>query len=99
MNDKVIVGDINSYIEDNIGYIILDNPNRLNAISLSMWEKIGLSLDKFKEDKNLRCIVLRGKGNKSFSAGADISEFKDNRSQEKAVLQYDNVSKLSLIHI
>ena len=53
MNHKVIVGDINSYIEDNIGYIILDNPNRLNAISLSMWEKIGLSLDKFKEDKNL----------------------------------------------
>ena len=99
MNHKVIVGDINSYIEDNIGYIILDNPNRLNAISLSMWEKIGLSLDKFKEDKNLRCIVLRGKGNKSFSAGADISEFKDNRSQEKAVLQYDNVSKNTLNRI
>ena len=43
MNDKVIVGDINSYIEDNIGYIILDNPNRLNAISLSMWENRILS--------------------------------------------------------
>ena len=99
MNDKVIVGDINSYIEDNIGYIILDNPNRLNAISLSMWEKIGFSLDKFMEEKNLRCIVLRGKGNKSFSAGADISEFKDNRSQEKAVLQYDNVSKNTLNRI
>ena len=38
MNHKVIVGDINSYIEDNIGYIILDNPNRLNAISY-LWEK------------------------------------------------------------
>ncbi len=99
MNDKVIGGDINSYIEDNIGYIILDNPNRLNAISLSMWEKIGFSLDKFMEEKNLRCIVLRGKGNKSFSAGADISEFKDNRSQEKAVLQYDNVSKNTLNRI
>ena len=99
MNDKVIVGDINSYIEDNIGYIILDNPNRLNAISLSMWEKIGFSLDKFMEDKKLRSIVLRGKGNKSFSAGADISEFKDNRSQEKAVLQYDNISKNTLNRI
>ena len=51
MNHKVIVGDINSYIEDNIGYIILDNPNRLNAISLSMWEQIGFSLEKFMEDK------------------------------------------------
>ena len=96
MSDNIILGDINSYIEDSIGYIILDNPNRLNAISLSMWEKIGSSLNKFKDDKNLRCIVLRGKGNKSFSAGADISEFNDNRSREKAVLKYDNVSKNTL---
>ena len=96
MSDNIVLGDINSYIEDSIGYIILDNPNRLNAISLSMWEKIGSSLNKFKDDKNLRCIVLRGKGNKSFSAGADISEFNDNRSREKAVLKYDNVSKNTL---
>ena len=96
MSDNIILGDINSYIEDSIGYIMLDNPNRLNAISLSMWEKIGSSLNKFKDDKNLRCIVLRGKGNKSFSAGADISEFNDNRSREKAVLKYDNVSKNTL---
>ena len=58
MNHKVIVGDINSYIEDNIGYIILDNPNRLNAISLSMWEKIGSSLNEFKDNENLRSIFL-----------------------------------------
>ncbi len=99
MNNNVIVGDINSYIEDNVGYIILDNPNRLNAISLSMWEKIGSSLNEFKDNENLRSIVLRGKGNKSFSAGADISEFNDNRSREQAVLQYDNVSKNTLDRI
>ena len=97
MSNNVILGDINSYIEDNIGYIILDNPNRLNAISLSMWEKIGTSLITFEDDKNLRCVVLRGKGNKSFSAGADISEFNDNRAREKAVIQYDNVSKTQRI--
>ena len=99
MSNNVILGDINSYIEDNIGYIILDNPNRLNAISLSMWEKIGTSLITFEDDKNLRCVVLRGKGNKSFSAGADISEFNDNRAREKAVIQYDNVSKNTLDRI
>ena len=96
MIDKVRVGGINFYIEDNIGYIILDNPYRLNAISLSMWEKIGSSLNKFENDKNLRCIVLRGSGNKSFSAGADISEFNNNRSRTKAILKYDNASKNTL---
>jgi enoyl-CoA hydratase/carnithine racemase len=99
MIDKVRVGGINSYIEDNIGYIIIDNPYRLNAISLSMWKKIGSSLNKFIDDKYLRCLVLRGNGNKAFSAGADISEFKNNRSHEKAVLQYDNISKNTLDRI
>lgn len=96
MSNNVIVGDIQSYIKDNIGYIIIDNPNRLNAISLNMWKKIGQVLDIYIEDKNLRCLVIRGNGNKSFSAGADISEFNDNRSREKAVLEYDDVSKNTL---
>ena len=96
MSDNDIEGDINFYIKDNIGYVLLDNPKRLNAISLEMWKKIGHALDIFSEDKNIRCLVIRGKGNKSFSAGADISEFNDNRSREKAVLEYDNVSKSTL---
>lgn len=96
MSNNLIVGGIDSYVKDNIGYIFLDNPDRLNAISLKMWKKIGQALDKFCDYKNLRCMVVRGKGNKSFSAGADISEFNDNRSREKAVLEYDNISKTTL---
>lgn len=96
MSDKSIAGSIHSYIDDKVGYIILDNPDRLNAISLSMWEQIGQSLKKYKNNKDIRCVVLRGKGNKAFSAGADISEFNNNRSRKDAVLKYDNVSKNSL---
>ena len=44
MSDKSIAGSIHSYIDDKVGYIILDNPDRLNAISLFMWEQIGKSL-------------------------------------------------------
>ena len=96
MIDKSTLANIHSYVEDKVGYVILDNPSRLNAISLSMWEKIGILLKEYEKNNNIRCVVLKGKGKKAFSAGADISEFNDNRSQSDTVLKYDNVSKNSL---
>ncbi len=96
MIDKSTLANIHSYVEDKVGYIILDNPSRLNAISLSMWEKIGILLKEYENNNNIRCVVLKGKGKKAFSAGADISEFNNNRSQSDTVLKYDNVSKNSL---
>ena len=96
MSSKKLVGSINSYIENRVGYIVLDNPSKLNAISFSMWEKIGTTLEEYKKNKDIRCVVMTGNGEKAFSAGADISEFNDNRSLEEAVLLYDNVSKTTL---
>ena len=96
MIDKSTLANIHSYVEDKVGYVILDNPSRLNAISLSMWEKIGILLKEYEYNNNIRCVVLKGKGKKAFSAGADISEFNNNRSQSDTVLKYDNVSKNSL---
>ena len=96
MSSKILAGSINSYIENRVGYIVLDNPSKLNAISFSMWEKIGTTLEEYKKNKDIRCIVMTGNGEKAFSAGADISEFNDNRSLEEAVLLYDNVSKTTL---
>jgi enoyl-CoA hydratase len=96
MSGKILVGSINSYIENRVGYVILNNPSKLNAISLSMWETIGATLEEYKKNKDIRCVVLTGNGEKAFSAGADISEFNDNRSLEEAVLLYDNVSKKTL---
>ena len=96
MIDKSTLANIHSYVEDKVGYVILDNPSRLNAISLSMWKKIGILLKEYEKNNNIRCVVLKGKGKKAFSAGADISEFNNNRSQSDTVLKYDNVSKNSL---
>ena len=96
MIDKSTLANIHSYVEEKVGYVILDNPSRLNAISLSMWEKIGILLKEYEKNNNIRCVVLKGKGKKAFSAGADISEFNDNRSQSDTVLKYDNVSKNTL---
>jgi enoyl-CoA hydratase/carnithine racemase len=40
-----------------------------------MWQRLGEIMRELSADKGLRCVVLRGAGDKAFAAGADISEF------------------------
>ncbi|VTU45378.1 Carnitinyl-CoA dehydratase (plasmid) [Variovorax sp. SRS16] len=68
------LGRINVSIEDKVGWIELDNPSKLNAISLGMWRDLTDALANFESDPGLRCVVITGHGVKAFCAGADISE-------------------------
>ncbi|HSC96442.1 MAG TPA: enoyl-CoA hydratase [Burkholderiales bacterium] len=63
-----------------IGWVIFNNPERHNATSYEMWQALPVVLDEFVADPEVRVIVLRGAGEKAFSAGADISQFKEKRS-------------------
>ena len=65
--------------DDNISTVTLNRPDKLNALNRSAWQELA---DVFTELNGLglvRCIVVRGAGGKAFSAGADISEFADER--------------------
>lgn len=63
-----------------IATVVLNRPEKLNALTKSMWEQLGAALESLSGDTELRCIVLRGAGNKSFAPGNDISEFEAERS-------------------
>ena len=76
--------------EGAIGYIVLDNLERRNAINAAMWAGIPSAVDGFLADPDVRCIVVRGAGNVAFAAGADISEFEQKRSSEADVKAYEN---------
>jgi enoyl-CoA hydratase len=69
--------------------VIFNNPARHNAVSLDMWESASQFLENFRNDKNIRVVVLTGAGGKAFVSGADISKFKEERSDEKAVARYN----------
>ncbi len=67
-----------------IATVILSNPDKLNALTVSMWQELAHAMDELSADDALRCIVLRGAGNAAFAAGADIAEFataRDNAAQ------------------
>jgi enoyl-CoA hydratase/carnithine racemase len=78
--------------EGAIGWIVFNNPERHNAVSLEMWQSLPLVLDAFTADPDVRVIVLRGAGEKAFVSGADISQFKEKRSSAEAVKIYNATS-------
>lgn len=58
-----------------IATVTLSNPDKLNAVTAGMWRQLKAVMDELSGDESLRCIVMRGAGDKAFAAGGDIEEF------------------------
>jgi enoyl-CoA hydratase/carnithine racemase len=63
--------------EAGIAEILIDRPERHNAMTLSMYEDMLRLIGACSGDAGLRCILFRGAGGKSFISGTDISYFSD----------------------
>jgi enoyl-CoA hydratase len=74
-----------------IAWIIADNPARMNALTASMWRELPAAIARATSDAAVRVVVLRGSGDKAFSAGADISEFESARTGDAAAA-YDQLN-------
>jgi len=97
MNEMAKTDKVLSRKEAGVGYVVFNNPERHNAMSLDMWAETGRIMDEFRADDSLRCVVLTGAGGKAFVSGADISRFGTERSNEEAVAKYnETVEKASL---
>jgi enoyl-CoA hydratase len=75
--------------EGRTGFMIFNNPERHNAVSLDMWERAGEILAEFAKDDQVRVLVVTGAGTKAFISGADISRFESERSNEQAIARYN----------
>lgn len=78
--------------EDAIGWIVFNQPQKLNAVSYEMWQALPIVLDQFARDEEVRVVILKGEGEKAFISGADISQFGEKRSTMEAVLEYNAAS-------
>jgi len=65
--------------EGNLGYLTLNRPEKLNAISYGMMREFGEVLDEAARDDEVRVVIVRGAG-RSFSAGYDLSPSAEGRS-------------------
>lgn len=79
-------------IEDGIGWLTFNHPERRNAISLEMWQGIGDALEAFEHSDDVRVVIMKGAGGKAFASGADISEFDQHRANAEQRRQYGEIS-------
>lgn len=84
MTEKII-----ARIDGPVARLIINQPEKRNAVSLEMWQAIERALDGFAAEASVRVLVLSGAGDKAFSAGADISRFEDERATGEAVADYN----------
>ena len=71
-----------------IATVTLNRPNKLNALTRAMWKSLGEAIDALAAAEALRCIIVRGAGERAFSPGNDISEFANQRSNKAQAREY-----------
>jgi enoyl-CoA hydratase/carnithine racemase len=87
MTDKII-----AEVEKGVGWLTFNNPERRNAVSLEMAERVVEVMNEFVANDAVRVVVLKGAGGKSFVSGADISEFEKRRSDADKAHGYERNS-------
>src|SRR3954451_21651757 len=78
---------------DGVARIVFNNPEKLNAISLEMWEAALEAMADFSADPSVRVMVVSGAGGRAFASGADISKFKDERQEAEALAHYQTTTQ------
>ncbi|MFI5319217.1 MAG: enoyl-CoA hydratase [Myxococcota bacterium] len=84
-----MAGRILSDIDDALGWIVIDHPERRNAVSAEMWGALADAAEQLDANPAVRVVVLRGAGELAFVSGADISEFESRRTGGAAAQVYE----------
>ncbi len=57
-------------------WLSLNRPGRMNAFNMEMIDEVTTAIDEADADEGVRCVLVKGEGDKAFSAGADLAMFK-----------------------
>ena len=92
-------GMVHGSVSEQIGHIVIDNPNKLNAMSLQMYDHVPNAV---KDASNSRVCILSGAGDKAFGAGSDISEFpqvRNGATQAAAYSKSEDAASTALLSL
>jgi enoyl-CoA hydratase/carnithine racemase len=80
-------------VEDKIGYIYLNSPSDLNALSLEMRSAISGAVREHEKSNDVKVILFLSKVAKAFCAGANIKEFQGRKAKD-----FDNNDIFAELH-
>lgn len=82
--------------DGDIVLLTLNNPAKRNALPLAAWLYLSEAITVLDADESIRCIIIRGAGDKAFAAGADISEFPEQRFDAEQAYRYGEATDKAL---
>ena len=77
---------IKTSLENNIFTIVINRPDKLNALNKIVFQELDDVMNTVENDKNIKGVIITGEGPKAFVAGADISEFLEIADDDAAFL-------------
>lgn len=83
-----MTGSILCTREAAVATVVLCNPGKLNAIDHAMWQQLAEVVGELSEDRQVRCLVVRGDGDQAFAAGGDIEELRSGRDTVDRAMAY-----------
>ncbi len=86
MTDKILVDATTP-----LATVTLNRPERLNALDKESWRLLGEAFKALDANDEVRCIVVRGAGDRAFCAGADVAEFAEQRSDIERATAYGKI--------
>lgn len=72
-----------------IATLTLNRPQSHNAINMGMYQALPDIVAGLDKDPEVKVVVVRGAGEKSFASGADITEFERERGSAAAARNYN----------
>ncbi|WP_119268603.1 enoyl-CoA hydratase [Taklimakanibacter deserti] len=80
---------VKAWREGAVGHVMLDRPERRNALNRDMWAALPGLITTLDRDPDTRVLVIRGSGAEAFAAGADIAEFSVGRANPDQAKEYE----------
>ncbi len=77
MAEKGRFATITTEKRDGVQWITLNRPHRMNAFDMEMLNELSTAIEEAEADEDVRCVILKGAGERAFSSGADFTLFAD----------------------
>src|SRR5258708_22501117 len=71
-----------------IGWLIWDNPSKLNALSPGMSEDALSVIETYEADPEIKVVIMRGAGRKAFISGGDIDRKSTRLNSSHQIISY-----------
>jgi enoyl-CoA hydratase len=92
------VGYLQVRCDQHVASVTMDRPAKLNAMTREFWGALRETLDRLAADSSIRAVIIKGGGDRAFSAGGDIQGFLELQSDSE-IRAYQTEAMAAFVHV